>query len=73
MVYEFNDLSSCRYTPKDPGDRINGEGDLVLRDKNNRICFFYTGSEPETWERLKSNPEYHLDVLRYDQVKQRLR
>lgn len=73
MVYEFNDLSSCRPLPKDPSDRINGEGDLILRDKNNRISVLYTGSEPETWGRLKSNPEYHVDVLRYDQVKQRLR
>lgn len=73
MVYEFNDLSTCRSIPKDSDNRTGGEGDLVLRDKNNRVCALYAGSEPDTWERLASSPEYHVDVLRYDPIKQILR
>lgn len=64
----YNDLSNCRTCPPDPYDRYCGEGDLVLRDSDNCICYLYVGTDLETWEQAKANPKYHIDVLRYDPV-----
>lgn len=64
----MNDFCNCRNVPKNPWDRYIGEGDRVLRDKENRICYFYEGTEDAVWNRLKEDSTLHEDVARYDPV-----
>lgn len=64
----MNDLSNCRNVPKNPQDRAFGEGDRVLRDRENRICYFYEGTEDAIWNRLKKDPTLHEDIIRFDPV-----
>ena len=64
MIIPFK---NCRNIPKNPIDRIPGEGDRVLRDRQKRICAWYVGTSDEDWERLKKeNPNWHESIAYYD-------
>lgn len=61
------DLSNCRSVPKKISERVLGEGDKCLREKETRcIVAWYAGMEPKQWERLKEMFNCYESVGYYD-------
>lgn len=59
-----------RSVPRNPIDRMVGEGDRVLRDKYGRIFAWEVGTEKETWDRLlKENTGSYESIAMYDTEK----
>lgn len=68
MIIPF---ANCRPIPHYASDRVLGEGDAVLRNREKRICAWRTGYSDEDWERLKANnPNWHESVAYYDTRKE---
>lgn len=60
-----------RSVPRNPIDRMVGEGDRVLRDKYGRIFAWEVGTEKETWDRLlKENTGSYESIAMYDTEKE---
>lgn len=67
----FPDFTNCRNVPKNPQDRVLGEGDKVLRNTHTReIMFWETGTDEETWERLKEEYPVYESIAFFDTKKQ---
>ena len=64
-------FENCRAVPKDSKDRAYGEGDKVLREFFSKaIMFWETGTDTETWERLKEKYPVYESIALFDTKRQ---
>lgn len=64
-------FTNCRTVPENPNERVLGEGDRVLREKKtDRIMFWETGTDTDTWLRFKEKYPVYESIALFDTVKQ---